>query len=368
MIYLRTFLLFLVALLLLTAGDRAYGQSPNATTVMKNMADRYAALSSYQDIGVVEITSEGELPRRGTNTLFKSYFTRPNKLRFEWLTSAFFSSAERSVIWSDGTEAFTFRGYEPGIEKEDDLVSAIAGATGVSLGSAHTVPELLLNSELMGFSLTDLARLSLKNEEVFEGELCYVLSGFKEEEEWRMWISKKDLLLRKLKRPSTNGEFEEEIHRNIKVDEKIVDTIFHPKVSGGRVVNVLDKDKEVDIQKLLSLIAPPDRLNQEVANVIALLKAVMTKVPEKTWQEVISELGLDGNMFARIYVPLYDWHYSADEIKELIRFYESPLGQKLSRNMVLIELEAKGRATKLGQDLVERVQEKLRAKGYKSTA
>jgi outer membrane lipoprotein-sorting protein len=359
---------FVASLVLSTCTLTTLAQTPNATAIIKNMSGRYSTVTSYQDIGVVETTTEGQLPKRSTSILFKTYFTRPGKIRFEWIDSAFFTAADRSVFWTDGTDVFSFRGYKPEIEKEEDLGMAMAGATGVSLGSARTVPSLLLNRDVIGFSLTDLSGISLKGEEVFEGEQCYVLAGFKADEEWKLWISKKDFLLRKLRRPSIDGEYKEEIHRDIRVEEKISESIYRPKVSDSRIVNELDKEKEADIRHLLQLLAPSDKQNAEVASVFDLLRATMPNVPEKIWTEVITELGLNGNTFVQIYVPIYDWHYSATDIKELIKFYESPFGQKFRRNFELIEMEAAGRGASLGKELIERIREKLRTKGYKSAA
>src|ERR1044072_1454737 len=308
--HLKVLFIVLVALFIfLTGNDTVLSQSkaPLPQTIVKNMTERYAALSSYQDAGVVEMISSDSLPRRSTDIFFKTYFTRPKKLRFEWLDYLSLASNGRNAIWSDGEKVFSFYSFEPDrIEAKENVGMAIAGATGVSLGSAHTVPSLLL-SEVNGFLLTDLTKLSLKREEVFEGEECYVLEGYHPSAEpWQLWISKKDSLLRKLRTMSTNGEFEEEIHRDIKVDDKVPEAIYHPNVAGGRIADVIAKEKEADIRRLLEWIAPRDRLNKELTDLFHLLKEAMPQGPEKTWHEVIGELHLDSNMMLEIFVPIYD--------------------------------------------------------------
>jgi outer membrane lipoprotein-sorting protein len=337
--------------------------------IIQNMAERYAALSSYQDSGVVETVSEGALPRRNTDVFFKSYFTRPGKLRFEWMEYSSLSVSGRSVIWSDGSKAFSFLGFKPEqVEAEEDIGMAVAGATGISRGSAHTVPSLLIN-EIDGFLLTELTKLSLKREEVFEGEECYVVEGYHPNgEAWQLWISKKESLLRKLRTKSTNGEFEEEIHRDIKVGDKIPEAMYQPKVERGRIADPLAKEKEADIRRLLELVVPRDRLNQQLNEVLIVMKKIMPQVPEKTWQEVIAELHLDSEMILQIYVPIYDWHYTDEEIRQLIGLYESPLGQKIRINSGLIELEAARHAEKVGEELMHRIEERLRSRGYKLPA
>jgi len=45
-------------------------------------------------------------------------------------------------------------------------------------------------------------------------------------------------------------------------------------------------------------------------------------------------------------IPVYDKHFSAAEIKEMIRFYETPLGQKVLKEMPVVtaELQQMGQA------------------------
>ena len=372
MLYLKpasTLLAFLFVFLSSNVTVLSQGIDPSPQTIVKKMAERYAALSSYEDTGVVDTVSEGSFARRKTDLSFKTYFTRPNRLRFEWLDYFPLSTAERNVIWSDGTKVFGFYSVEPErIETKEDISLAVAGATGVSRGSAHTIPELLM-SEVGGFSVTELAKLSLKRQEAFEGEECYVVEGFHPNgEAWQLWISKNNFLLRKIRNPTANGQLTEQIHRDIKVDGKVPDAIYHPKVVGGRIADVIAKEKEDDIRRLLELVAPRDRINQELNDVLELLKKAMPQVPEKTWQEVITELRLNSDMLFQIYVPIYDWHFTGEEIKQLIVLCESPIGRKLIKNSELIELQATNSGVRIGKELIERIQEKLRSKGYKSAA
>jgi hypothetical protein len=363
-------LCFVVALLtLFVPQGGASGQTqgpPPPQIIIKQMAERYATASTYQDTGVVETVVEGALPRRSSDVSFKTYFTRPRKLRFEWAEISPTSLPGRSVIWSDGVKAHAYHNYDPGkVETEEDLSMAVAGATGVSLGSAYTVPELLLKGT-GGFSLTELARLTLKGQERFEGEECYVLEGYHPSgEAWQLWVGKTGFLLRKLRTRRANGEFEEEIHRDIRVDAPIADETYHPNPPAGSYPAIaMSKEKEADARHLLELILPRDRVNQMLNDVIGAMKAAMPQVPEKAWQEVVGELHLDADSVSRLYLPIYDSYYADDEIKQLITFYESPLGRKTLRDAPLIEAEAAHQGEAIGRELIKRITEKLRVKGY----
>src|SRR6185295_5847138 len=100
-----------------------------------------------------------------------------------------------------------------------------------------------------------------------------------------------------------------------------------------------------------------DRMNQRLNNVLGLLKAAMPQVPQKTWDEVLTEVRLDASTMFKVYVPLYDWHYTHDEIKQLIKLYDSPLGHKIGSASELIELQATRSGEKIGEELIKRIQE-----------
>lgn len=226
-----------------TSGVAAQERGLSADRIMKRMAEKYASVSSYQDEGVVETVSTSPGPTRIKEVGFKLYFSRPRSLRFEWVRYSSNVAGGRSVVWSDGELTFSLYGFEPDkVERKEGLGRGLAGAVGDSLGSAVTIPNLL-SEEVGGFTLGELARVSLKGRERFEGEDCYVLEGHHPHgSPWRLWVGEKDFLLRKLSVRQSTNEFQEEIHRNIKVNASIPAETFHLKVLGGPVA-LLDRGK-----------------------------------------------------------------------------------------------------------------------------
>jgi hypothetical protein len=67
-------------------------------------------------------------------------------------------------------------------------------------------------------------------------------------------------------------------------------------------------------------------------------------------------------------LPIYDKHFTHQEIRQLITFYESPLGRKISTTLPEIQQESvdAGRAwgEKLGDRMHQQLQERLHEKGY----
>ncbi len=101
-----------------------------------------------------------------------------------------------------------------------------------------------------------------------------------------------------------------------------------------------------------------------VREALVLMKKAMPKVPENVWSEVMTELHLDTDLLPQIYVPIYDRFYTAEEIKQMIALFESPLGQKMSRNKQLIDIEALLRGQAIDVEMMKRIEEKLKAKGF----
>jgi hypothetical protein len=107
---------------------------------------------------------------------------------------------------------------------------AIAGATGVSKGSALTVSNMLM-PEIAAFSLTALEDLHIR-EDVFEGARCYCIRGQNSHgnpHDVRIGID--DHLLRSVSSTRPNGVVSHAIRRQIHVDSPIDEHAFqfHPE-------------------------------------------------------------------------------------------------------------------------------------------
>lgn len=367
----RSICVFTLSLIVISGSTLlTFARTPelSATDVLKTMAATYAALTAYQDVGVVERVRSEPLATRSTQIYFKTSFSRPRKLRFEWTDFSFVSASGRNILWSDGEKTRSFYSYDSAVRTNESVGRGIASATGVSRSSAHTITRLLA-LETAGFSILDLKGTELRDQQEFEGEECYVLEGFHPNgDRWQLWVAKKDYLLRKLRQPVRDG-FDEEIHREIRINGSIPDEVYHPKIStDGRLTLEIEKDKDRDIRRVLAMVLPKERINQTLSEVLEALRQITRpQVPDKVWQDVIEELHIDSELILQSYVRIYDFYYTHDEVRQLLKFYESPLGRKLVRNAVLIELESSAHGQRIGRELIQRVTEKLRAKGY-STA
>jgi hypothetical protein len=157
---------------------------------------------------------------------------KPKFFRFEFLSLHPFLPLRhvvtKHVCGFDGAEAYSVTqrsGESAVVELEESLKLAVAGATGISGGSAHTIARLLL-PEIGGFSLSKLADVNLEREAEVEGALCYELTGVHPRGgPHTLWIGKSDLLLRKLSERVRDSP-SEEIRSAIIVDADLEPSVF----------------------------------------------------------------------------------------------------------------------------------------------
>ena len=221
--------LWFLALFSVVVPVEAQQAKASAKTILNRMAQSYARYRSYQDEGLVITTYDEPTGGRIEKLPFKTHFKRPNLLRFEWIDYSPWKEGRTYIIWSNGKESFTY--WQPDrYEKAEDLGMAIAGATGISRGSAQTVSRLLLGDEGIGFSVGELDTPSLVSEEMFGGALCYRIKGKDSQGGWdELWIGKKDLLLRKVREETKYPDYvaiQEETHQNIRINEPIASDVF----------------------------------------------------------------------------------------------------------------------------------------------
>jgi hypothetical protein len=124
----------------------------------------------------------------------------------------------------------------------------------------------------------------------------------------------------------------------------------------------IDPSKEADIRRLLELVGTKTLMTTMMQSMTTDLKPMLARaLPPGDYREKLVDLFFakfqaktDFEQLLNIAVTAYDRHFSHEEIKGLIKFYETPLGQKTASVMpqLLTETREAGRAwgEKLGRD------------------
>ena len=176
-------------------GTAAETESPDGLTaqrILEKMATTYATCQSYRDSGAVTNFFN---PEHIDVKPFRTAFVRPDQFRFEYDDP---NPEKPYIVWAKGDEVRTWWYVRPGVQNPPSLGRGIAGATGVSGGSAHTIPVLLLPERIGGRSmalLTDLTRLP---DETVDDTPCFKLQGKFADQPTTLWLERETYLIRRM--------------------------------------------------------------------------------------------------------------------------------------------------------------------------
>ncbi|TXK46445.1 DUF2059 domain-containing protein [Pontibacter qinzhouensis] len=122
-----------------------------------------------------------------------------------------------------------------------------------------------------------------------------------------------------------------------------------------------DNAKTKDIKKLLEVTGAADLAMQALQTNMQTLKSSNPNIPTEFFTEFQKEFNAE--LLLKSIAPIYDKHYTHDEVKQLIKFYQTPLGKKAISTMPLIMEESMEMGQELGKQVAEKVVKKLQAEG-----
>lgn len=124
--------------------------------------------------------------------------------------------------------------------------------------------------------------------------------------------------------------------------------------------------KEEDLHRLLELMEV-NKLGEQIWDqFMSLMKKTVPAVPSVEWQLIEKEFRTEfsSGRYADLIASIYGAHFTQDEVKQLIAFYESPIGTKLISVLPMISQEAMDAGVQRGKEILKKVYEKLKKKGY----
>ncbi len=178
---------------------------PAASQIIRRMAETYSRCKTYRDTGTVTTVYKSE---RGTETEVKRFSTamvRPSQFRFEYTEKG--NPNSRYVIWRKGSDVRTWWDVTQESKRGDSLDMALAGATGVSSCSAHTIPALLMPREVGGHMLTELKRPTRGDDKSIGNHKCFTIEALFADEPITIWIDQNSFLVRRIDETSEFDDF-----------------------------------------------------------------------------------------------------------------------------------------------------------------
>lgn len=170
----------------------------NAREFLAAVQQRYRTLAEYSDHGSC---TWKRAPQSALT--FQTHYRHPGHFRFAFDNPHPFPPlahiVTRTEIGSDEEGAYIATNWNGVARREaTTLEMAVAGATGISMGTAHTISALLFR-EVGGFQLDDLRRLRFRRLRLIDGTVCRAISGLHTSgRRISAWFGAEDLLLRQL--------------------------------------------------------------------------------------------------------------------------------------------------------------------------
>lgn len=199
--------------------------------ILRSMRETYAKCHSYQDSGCVRTTFPGSTTISGgleTKQPFMTAFVRPDRFRFEFQNTDS-DPWRRYIVFQSGSMACSWWDVQPGIKELDCLSRGLAGATGVSGGSARTIPAFLMPECGLGVPFDNLKDLKRLPDSKVHGTDCFSIEGYYEFDHpaksfthgdqkieveamkgsgsERLWIEKSSFLLLRIERRHSINDF-----------------------------------------------------------------------------------------------------------------------------------------------------------------
>jgi len=102
-----------------------------------------------------------------------------------------------------------------------------------------------------------------------------------------------------------------------------------------------------------------------VKQMFEMFRQQKTNVDEEVWVEFENEFSKTSiNDLVDMLAPVYFKYMSQEDLKELIRFYQTPVGQKFANSTPLIMQESMQIGQQWGMKLGQEITMKLQEKGY----
>lgn len=201
----------LAFVIVLAVAFSSQGQSLSAQQIIDRSMAVYANCISYVDEGEVKTLFLESDRKRTVIKPFTTAFVRPSDFRFEYKERRGEEEWDSYIVWKDAESVKTWWSIRPGVESPETLSRALAGATGVSSGSANTIPTLLMPEMKMGSSIKSLSGLKLVGEEEVNGSKAYKIEGTDlRNRSVTLWLDEASFLIVKTFRTASFPKFETE--------------------------------------------------------------------------------------------------------------------------------------------------------------
>jgi len=181
---------------------------PDPTTLIADVAERYASMRTYRDDGDAVTKYEhgpfSSIAEHTTRDFFRTLFSRPDRFRFEFRHDSGLAAKPESewnwyVAWRLGGKAKSWWTLRPFVEESASIFDCLGAAAGISSRTSVNVPGMLMPGGPAGSALPAPKRVDSVRREEVDGVDCLRMDGRRTEgvaTTW--WFDANTLLLRRI--------------------------------------------------------------------------------------------------------------------------------------------------------------------------
>jgi hypothetical protein len=130
----------------------------------------------------------------------------------------------------------------------------------------------------------------------------------------------------------------------------------------SNVITEKQQAKPEDIRKLLKATNCAAMGKQLVDRMIDLMSDQSHDVPDSVWEQIRS--AFDWEKMVDLLIPVYQRHLSGNDVKDLVKFFESKLGKRFIAAQPAMLQESMSIGQLMGADVSKKIREALIEKGY----
>jgi len=126
-----------------------------------------------------------------------------------------------------------------------------------------------------------------------------------------------------------------------------------------------DKEYNETLRTMFKVSGSEDSYKVAITQMFTMFKQQYSTVDAETWTELEKEFNKTSiNDLVDLLVPVYQKHLTNDDLKELIKFYETPIGKKYALQTPIIMQESMQVGQQWGMKIGQDFAEKMKEKGY----
>ncbi len=142
--------------------------------------------------------------------------------------------------------------------------------------------------------------------------------------------------------------------------KKIISTLALILIISSTAFSQTDKEYSQTLKKFFEISGNNATANAGLEQMIEIFKPQFPNIDAKEWDKIYNDVIKESmNEYIEISIPIYQKYLSKSDLEEMIKFYQTPIGQKFSQSNTLISKDLMSVSQKWGMDLSKKMFETI---------